>query len=74
MDDKDLQDQAEKLGDAIRIARMEQRVSQEELGLAIGTSQSYIARLELGQLNLSIAVLIRIADALDRDVRDFFDC
>ena len=74
MDDKDLQAQAEKLGDAIRIARMEQRVSQEELGLAIGTSQSYIARLELGQLNLSIAVLIRIADALDREVRDFFDC
>ena len=74
MDDKDLPDQAEKLGDAIRIARMEQRVSQEELGLAIGTSQSYIARLELGQLNLSIAVLIRIADALDREVRDFFDC
>lgn len=74
MDDKDLQDQAEKLGDAIRIARMEQRVSQEELGLAIGTSQSYIARLELGQLNLSIAVLIRIADALDREVRDLLDC
>ena len=74
MDDKDLQDQAEKLGDAIRIARMEQRVSQEELGLAIGNRQSYIARLELGQLNLSIAVLIRIADALDREVRDFFDC
>lgn len=53
---------------------MEQRVSQEELGLAIGTSQSYIARLELGQLNLSIAVLIRIADALDREVRDLLDC
>lgn len=65
--------QAEMLGEAIRNARVEQNVSEEELGLAVGTSQSYIARAELGQINVSLAVLIRIAEALDCEVRDFID-
>jgi transcriptional regulator with XRE-family HTH domain len=52
--------------DRLRMARLELRLSQENLGKAIGLDQSYISKLERGELtDISIGTLERLADALE---------
>lgn len=46
-------------------ARVQKRVTQEELANKIGTKQSVISRLESGRANPSIAFLKRFAAALN---------
>lgn len=50
---------------AVISARKERKLTQAELAKMIGTKQSVISRLEIGQANPSVAVLKRIAVALD---------
>lgn len=50
--------------DALIFARKERKLTQTELAKMIGTKQSVISRLEIGQANPSVAVLKRIAVAL----------
>lgn len=49
---------------AVISARKERKLTQAELAKMIGTKQSVISRLEIGQANPSVAVLKRIAVAL----------
>ncbi|MEK7458191.1 MAG: helix-turn-helix transcriptional regulator [Patescibacteria group bacterium] len=49
---------------AVISARKERKLTQAELAKRIGTKQSVISRLEIGQANPSVAVLKRIAVAL----------
>lgn len=46
-------------------ARVQKRVTQEELANKIGTKQSVISRLESGRANPSVAFLKRFAAALN---------
>jgi len=50
---------------ALIFARKERKLTQAELAKRIGTTQSVISRLEIGQANPSVAVLKRIAVALN---------
>jgi len=56
------------LGATIRQARKDQRLSQPALAARTGLSFGYISEIELGQRNLSVLSLVRIADALGLSV------
>ena len=56
------------LGATIRQARQSQRLSQPALAASTGLSFGYISAIELGQRNLSVLSLVRLADALGLSV------
>ena len=49
-------------------ARLEKQMSQAELASLIGTQRSNICRIERGTQNLSLDMLIKISEALGKDV------
>lgn len=53
------------VGDRARVARARKGLSRKALSQASGVSQRYLAQLEAGEGNISIALLKRIATALD---------
>ncbi len=53
------------VGERVRSARARVGISRRELAEKSGVSQRYLAQLEAGQGNISIGLLLRIADALD---------
>ena len=53
---------------AIQLLRKAEDISQQELAEKLGTKQAYISRMERQPLNLSIAYLARLFDALDADI------
>ena len=52
-------------GEYIKTRRKQKKITQEELANRIGTGHSVISKYENGQIDPSIEVLCRIADALD---------
>jgi HTH-type transcriptional regulator/antitoxin HipB len=52
------------LGDAVQDARQEAGLTQAELAERIGIKQPSLCRIETGQVNVSISMLARIAEAL----------
>lgn len=57
----------ETLARNIRIRRAELRITQEELAIRVGISQSYLSGVELAKRNVSIDHIYRIATALEID-------
>src|SRR5680860_368138 len=55
------------IGTLIRDARKHRGLTQAGLAEALGTSQSAINRIEQGGQNLSVEMLTRISEALDRE-------
>jgi transcriptional regulator with XRE-family HTH domain len=53
------------LGAAMRAVREKQGVSQEQLAHSAGIDRSYYSAIERGEFNLTLAVLLRVAAALD---------
>jgi transcriptional regulator with XRE-family HTH domain len=53
------------LGRAIRDARAELRISQEELSLRTGVHRNYIGGIERGERNPSVATVAKLAAALE---------
>ena len=54
-------------------ARLEKGISQAQLAEMIGTQRSNICRIESGTQNLSLDMLIKISQALDKDVSVILD-
>lgn len=54
-------------------ARLEKQMSQAELASLIGTQRSNICRIESGSQNLSLDMLIKISEALGKDVNILFE-
>jgi len=52
-------------GNAIRAIRKEQGISQEAFALKCGLDRSYYGAVERGERNVSLANIIRIAEALE---------
>ena len=63
----------EKVGNRIKELRNKLGISQEELGFRSGVHRTYIASLEVGKRNVSIATLEKIVDALEVSFSDFFN-
>ncbi len=62
-----------KVGKRIKDLRNKLGISQEELGFRSGVHRTYIASLEVGKRNISIATLEKIVKALDVSLSDFFN-
>ena len=58
------------LGNEIRTRRKAVGLSQDMLGQMVGNGQSYTHRIEAGKVSVGMNSLIKIADALDIEVRD----
>ena len=52
------------LGKNISIARKERKISQLSLAIASGVSKSYLCDIEHGRRNISVLLVIKIAEAL----------
>ena len=63
----------QKVGNRIKELRNLLGISQEDLGFRSGVHRTYIASLEVGKRNISIATLEKIVTALEITFRDFFD-
>lgn len=61
------------LGARIVETRKARGISQRQLALMTGTSRSYLWKIEIGTADVGIDLLIRIARALDLNVRDLID-
>lgn len=61
-----------RLGLNLQRIRRDKGLSQEELAHRAGVHQTYLSGVEGGKRNPSIAVLARIAKALNIDVEEFF--
>lgn len=56
----------------LRKLRVRQKLSQENLAVDAGIDRTYVSRLERGLENPTVAVLERLADALDAKIVEFF--
>lgn len=63
----------QKVGNRIKELRNRLGISQEELGFRSGVHRTYIASLEVGKRNISIATLEKIVVALEVSFSEFFD-
>ena len=52
--------EAFKIGVLIQEARLQQNLTQEELALKVGTTKSYISRIENDAIDIRLSTLIRI--------------
>ncbi|WP_393075382.1 helix-turn-helix transcriptional regulator [Streptomyces sp. LN704] len=58
------------IGDRIRAARTERKITQEKLGELVGADRKTINRIEQGSYATTIDRLILIADALETPLAD----
>ena len=56
------------LGQNIKRIRLKKRISQGDICRAIGMDRSYMSAIEGGKVNVTIAVLEKLANALDVSV------
>jgi transcriptional regulator with XRE-family HTH domain len=57
----------------IRRLRVLRLLSQEDLAVDASIDRTYVSRLERGLENPTVAVLERLAEALDTEIAEFFD-
>ncbi len=62
--------QTAELGDHIRACRLENGLSQEDLGEVAGLHRTYIGHLERGEVNPSLLNILKVAPALGVDAGD----
>jgi transcriptional regulator with XRE-family HTH domain len=60
------------IGEAIRANRKKTGLSQERLSELVDLNPKYIGEVERGEKIISIEALMRIAEAVDVPLRDFF--
>jgi transcriptional regulator with XRE-family HTH domain len=63
-----------KIGQRLRDLRKQKGQSQEKFSFECELDRTYIASIEQGKRNVSIANIEKIAIALDMSVYDFFNC
>jgi transcriptional regulator with XRE-family HTH domain len=60
-------------GNAMRMARTQHGISQEELALRSGIDRSYLGAIERGEQNAGLLHLVRIADALGTTIESLMN-
>lgn len=63
---------AQRFGANVKRVRKEQKMTQEQLGLAAGLDAAVISRIEAGQREPRVKNIVRIAQALDIQPGDLF--
>jgi transcriptional regulator with XRE-family HTH domain len=63
---------AQRFGANVKRVRKEQKMTQEQLGLAAGLDAAVISRIEAGQREPRVKNIVRIAKALDTQPGDLF--
>lgn len=61
-----------RFGQAVRIIRHDQGISQEELAERCGLHRTYISDVELGKRNVSLENIERIATSLNKSLVELF--
>lgn len=61
-----------KLGEHIRAIRDKRNLSQDKLEALSGVDRAQISRIENGKINVEISTLIKLAEALDAELYEFF--
>ena len=61
-----------KLGDAIRVRRKDLGLSQEGLAEVVDCHRNFVGRIERGEQNPTVDMLMRFAKALQCSVTDLF--
>ncbi|MBI9080605.1 MAG: helix-turn-helix transcriptional regulator [Pseudodesulfovibrio sp.] len=61
-----------KLGVRVRQLRDERNLSQEKLAELASIHRTYISSIERGQQNISLTILIRLAESLDVSLEGLF--
>ncbi|MEM8750551.1 MAG: helix-turn-helix transcriptional regulator [Pseudomonadota bacterium] len=72
IDDTDVADFVAQIGQRVRRARVQKALSRRALSEQSGVSQRYLAQLEAGSGNISVALLYRVARALGQSPDFFF--
>ncbi len=60
-----MNDLAQKIGQAIRTCRVDQKITQEKLALLCNIDRSYLGRIERGEVNITVLKLYEIAHILE---------
>jgi transcriptional regulator with XRE-family HTH domain len=61
-----------KFGENLRELRKSKKISMEKLAALTSVEYSQISRIELGQINTSLDMIIKISKALEIDPKDLF--
>jgi HTH-type transcriptional regulator/antitoxin HipB len=56
-------------GGLIRSARLQKKLTQEQLGALVGVKKAHISKIENGAHNARVDTLVKVFKALDADVR-----
>lgn len=64
---------SELVGARIKSLRVQKGLSQDQLSSKSNVERTFIANLELGKKNVTIDILVKITDALDISLSDFFN-
>ncbi len=70
---KEIEGEYKKIGRQIRFIRMRKGVTQGELAKRLGVAQAALSSIELAKTRTTLRRLFQIRDALDCEMRDFFD-
>jgi len=68
VDDRSVTEDRQKIISILTAARIEKGISQQALADMIGTKRSNICRMESGAQNISLDMLLKVANALGKDV------
>ncbi len=60
-----------RVGQRIKTARQEHKMSQAELSRLVGCSNNHMSHVEVGQTKVSLTMLLRISFALGKDLNYF---
>ena len=69
---KKIPDHRKKLGEAIRVRRKELGLSQEGLAEVVDCHRNFVGRIERGEQNPTVDMLMRFSKALQCSVTDLF--
>lgn len=62
-----------RFGHKVQAFRKSLGISQEELAFRAGVHRTYIGMIERAERNISLCNIKKLADALEIEVKDFFD-
>ncbi len=57
----------------IKLARIERDLNQAQLAELLGTSQTYVTKLESGKVNIGVETVARLATVLNKPINYFFE-